>query len=169
MFFPHVRNFTLIYGPYRYLIHVLFGPIWWQIIFVFSNARSILKLMLCNRSITKLDILTLLSCDCRAWALKLIKHIKKQTNHVFCLHFPNSNFRIIFLHFLFIFFLFFNISYPNFSLNLCYEYNFLTIRNCHKSSKNLDFSEKFDFPWNQLDAFVFVFFPRTQNQRGITK
>ena len=25
--FPHVRNFTLIYGPYSCLIVVLFGPI----------------------------------------------------------------------------------------------------------------------------------------------
>ena len=32
---------------------------------VFSKARSILELMLFNRNLTKLDILTLLSSDCR--------------------------------------------------------------------------------------------------------
>jgi len=26
-FFPHVRNFTLIHGPFSCLIYVLFGPI----------------------------------------------------------------------------------------------------------------------------------------------
>ena len=45
---------------------------------VFSNAHSILELMLCNRNLTKLDILTLLSSDCKALALKLSKHLKKK-------------------------------------------------------------------------------------------
>ena len=38
---------------------------------VFSKARSILELMLCNWNLTKLVYQTLLSSDCRAWALKL--------------------------------------------------------------------------------------------------
>ena len=45
---------------------------------VFSNACSILELMLCNRNLTKLVYQTLLSSDCRAWALKLGEHLKKQ-------------------------------------------------------------------------------------------
>ena len=140
----------------------------WKILFVFSNARSIIELMLCNQNLTKLEILILLSYYCRAWALKLSKHKKKKT--CFCLHFANSNSRIIFWHFLLNFFLSFNISYPKSSLNLCDELHFSSIKNCHKSCKILDFSEKLNFPWNQLGAIVLVFFPRmTQNQSGIIK
>ena len=41
---------------------------------------------------------------------------------------------------------------------------------CHKIGWKLNFSEQFNFPWNQLDAIVFVFFTcRTQNQSRIIK
>ena len=43
---------------------------------VFSKARSILELMLCNRNLTKLVYQTLLSSDCRALAQKLSEHLK---------------------------------------------------------------------------------------------
>ena len=45
---------------------------------VSSKACSILELMLCNRNLTKLVYQTLLSSDCRAWALKLSEHLKHQ-------------------------------------------------------------------------------------------
>ena len=53
---------------------------------VFSNARSVLELMVCNQNLTKFNILTKLvhqtwlSSDCRAWALKLSEQLKKQHN-----------------------------------------------------------------------------------------
>ena len=47
---------------------------------IFSNARSILKLMLCNRNLTKLVYLTLLSSNRRALALKLSELLKKIQN-----------------------------------------------------------------------------------------
>ena len=62
----------------------------------FLNACSISELLLCNWNLTKLNILTLLSSDWKAWALKLNEHLKKRTENVFCLHFANSNFNIIF-------------------------------------------------------------------------
>ena len=62
----------------------------------FSKARSILEHMLWNRNLTQFDILHLLSLDCRAWALKLSEHLKKQQKMFFCLHFANSNFNVIF-------------------------------------------------------------------------
>ena len=64
VFFPHVRNFTVFYGPYR-------GPFWpyfdgnFTFLYIVNNC-SILKLMLCNQNLSKFDILTLLSSDCRA-------------------------------------------------------------------------------------------------------
>ena len=76
---------------FRCLINVLIGPIYMETCCSFSNACSILELMLCNSNLTKLDILVLLSSDCRAWALKLSEHLKKQTYHVFSLHFKSSN------------------------------------------------------------------------------
>ena len=63
---------------------------------IFVNARSISELMLCIWKLTKLDILSLLSSDCREWALKLSEHLKKKYNIYFCLHFGNSNFNVIF-------------------------------------------------------------------------
>ena len=41
---------------------------------LFSNARSILELMLCNRNLTKLVYQILLSSNYRACALKLSEH-----------------------------------------------------------------------------------------------
>ena len=140
---------------------------WWKILFVFSNARSILELMPCNQNLTQLYILNLLNSNCRVWALKLSEHLKTKKT-CFCLHFANSNSRIILPHFLSNFL--FNISYPKSSLNLCDEYHFSSIKNCQKSGSKLDFSEKFNFPWDQLDAINFVFFTcMTQNQSGIIK
>ena len=46
---------------------------------LFSNARSILELMLCNRNLTKLGYQTLLSSNGKAWSLKLSEHLKKRT------------------------------------------------------------------------------------------
>ena len=62
-----------------------------------SNTCSILELMLCNSNLTKLDILILLSSDCRAWALKLSGHSKKLKKNIFYLHFANSKFNVFFL------------------------------------------------------------------------
>ena len=73
-------EFTLIYGPFSCLIYVLFGPILMENYVCFSNSSSILELMLCNLNLTKLDILTLQSSNCRAWALKLSEHLKKKKN-----------------------------------------------------------------------------------------
>ena len=55
----HVKNYTLIYGPFSCLIIVHFGPIIMENFVFFSNARSILELMRCNWNLTKLDVLTL--------------------------------------------------------------------------------------------------------------
>ena len=111
---PHITNFTLIYGPFSSLIFM-------EYFVVFSNAHSILELMLCNRNLTKFDILTLLSSDCKAWALKLSKPLKNQQK-MFYLHFAHSNFKVFFCTFSLsskkI------ISYLKYLLNLYDEYHF---------------------------------------------
>ena len=49
---------------------------------VFSNARSIFKLMLCNLNLTKLVYQTFLSLYCKAWALKFSEHLKRKKNSI---------------------------------------------------------------------------------------
>ena len=78
VFIPLVKTLSSYMVLFSCLINVLFSLILMENFVVFSNVRSILKLMLCNRNLTKLDKLTLLSSDCRASALKLSKHLKKQ-------------------------------------------------------------------------------------------
>ena len=99
-FFPHKKDFTLIYGHFSCLIIVLFGPIFMEEFVLFSNACQILELMRCNLNLPKLDILTWLSSDYRARALKLSEHLKKGQN-MFYFYFANSNFNVIFPNFLF--------------------------------------------------------------------
>ena len=64
------------------LINVLVSLLLIENFVVSLNARSILELMLCKGNSTKFDILTLLNSNCRAWALKFSKHLKKQLNRV---------------------------------------------------------------------------------------
>ena len=91
----------MIFGPYSCLIYVLFGPILMENFVCFSNAHTILELMVWNFNLIKLDLLTLLSSDCRAWPQKLSKHLKKQTNHVFVFILPFSTLPLFFPPFLF--------------------------------------------------------------------
>ena len=57
------------------------------------------------------------------------------------------------------------ISYLESTQNLRVEYNFSYIHDCHKAVQ-LYFSEKFNFPCNQLGAVVFCFFTCMKNQSG---
>ena len=104
------------------LINALFSIILMENLVAFSNALSIFELMLCNRNLTKFDILTLLSSDCRAWAQKLSKHLKRQQKmfFVFILPSPTSTsfFGTLNLTFLKI------ISYFQSLINLCDVYHF---------------------------------------------
>ena len=75
-FFPHVIFLHWFVVPFSCLINVLFSLILIKSVF-FSNACLILELLLCNRNLTKFNIRTLLSSNCRAWALKLNEHLNK--------------------------------------------------------------------------------------------
>ena len=128
-------------------------------LFGFSNARSILELMLCNSHLTKLDILTLLSSDCRAWATKLSKHLKKWTNHVFVFTLPVSTLiKNKIPHFLFIFFLFFFLILNLYLFSLLNTFSYIT--NVIKVVKNLMFQKSFtshEINWTLLFFFVSSF------------
>ena len=86
--FPHVIFLHWLMVLFSCLLNVLISLILMGNYVVFSNARSILELILCNQNLTKFDILTLWSSDCRAWALKLSAHLKKQQKNVFVFMLP---------------------------------------------------------------------------------
>ena len=97
VFFPHVRNFTLIYGPFNCLINVFFGPILLEKIVIFLKARSILELMLCNQN---LDILTLLGSDCMSMSCRIDQVFEKIIKYVFIFILLTPTLTYFFLHFL---------------------------------------------------------------------
>ena len=113
--------------------------------------------MLCNRNLTKFNILTFLRSHFRAWALKVSKHLKKQQNiclssfyqlHLYCNFLALSSLpekKII--------------SYLHSLLNLCDEYHLKISKTVIKLVKS-----DFTFPWNELDALVFFLF-NSHNQK----
>ena len=144
------------------LINVLFDLILMENSVVFSNARSIWELMLCNCNLTKFDIITLWSSDCRAWALKLRDHLKNN-KICFCLHFANSNFIRPLLHFLLNFL---KIMSRLQSIN---QYNFfLNINGCHKSGKESNLKKRLPPLETNWTLLFFSFFTRTTPSQSRT-
>ena len=82
MFFPHVRKFVLNSGPFCLLDLWPFGPYFCPFFHanfvLFSNARSILQLMLWNSNLTILYILPPSSSNMKAPALLINEHLKKE-------------------------------------------------------------------------------------------
>ena len=64
--FPHVRNLTLIYGPFSCLIDVLFCPILMENYVRFFKCSLNFRAHALQFELKNLDILVLLSSDCRA-------------------------------------------------------------------------------------------------------
>ena len=117
--FPHVRNFTLTYGLYSCLIDVIFGPILMEnCVFFLSNSSSILKLMLCNTNITKLDILTF---RLQKMSSKIEQAFEKNKQTMFLSSFCQFHLKSIFFSIFSIPFSL-NILYFTSSLNLCDKY-----------------------------------------------
>ena len=124
----------------------------------------LLELMLCNRNVTRFDILTLLSSDCRAWALKLSEHLNKQ---IFLnLHFANTIFIVVFFCTFFLTYYFFICSiFTKYIWWIPFKKISKTVI---KLVKNQIF-KKLTFPGNQLSALVFLFFfTRTSQDKSST-
>ena len=124
--------------------------------------------MLRNWNLTNFDTLTSLSSNMTAQTLLMNEHLKKQTNHVFCLNFSNSNLKVIFSHFIL------NIKKKLFhiwNLHKLYILNnfFLYIHDCQKRGKS-NFQKKITFYETNLTLYFFcVFIRTTQNKSSITK
>ena len=89
-----------------------------SVFFFFLWKETLHWLMRCNSNITKLVKLTLLSFDCKAWALKWASIWKRSTYVVFLSSFSQLQLKQKIPHFFSKFFLQ-NISYPKSSINLC--------------------------------------------------
>ena len=111
-----------------------------------------------------MDILTLLSPDCRAWTLELSEHLKKQTHHFFCLHLANSNLKVIFGYTSSsTFFLLYFMSYF-FTQFMWWILSFIYYR-CHNSSKKLDFQKSLtshETNWTLLFLYFSFAGPKTK-------
>ena len=120
VFFHHVRNFTLIYGSYKYLIDVLFGPILMGNFVCFFKCLLNFRAHALQSELNKVGYTNFVKLRLQSMSFKIERAFEKRKKPCCCLHFANFIFRILFLYFLFN--VFFNISYPKSSLNSCDEY-----------------------------------------------
>ena len=119
--------------------------------------------MLCNWNLTKLYILTLLSSDYRAWALKLSKHLKKRTFHVFIFILPTLTLGTILAHFLLklkeIYCIYKILA--QFQLGIIILFIHSGVNNVHKQGS----SNKLTFCGKQLDGdFCWVLIPSNKSK-----
>ena len=88
--------------------------------------------------------------------MELSKHLKKLQN-TFCLHFTNSNLNVIFSTLSYSLF-FYHLSYLKSLLNLCDEYNFFFIYDCHEIGfKKLIFQKSLTLHETNLMLFFLSF------------
>ena len=98
--FSSYKKFSISCGPFYLLNSWPLWPVFDKNFVCFSNTLSMFKVMLCNSNLPKFDMLTLSSSNMTAPTLKTNEHLKRRTNHVFYLHFANSNLKVIFSHFI---------------------------------------------------------------------
>ena len=111
--------------------------------------------MLRNSNLTKFEMLTLLSSNMTAPTLKTNEHLKKTNKPCFHLHFPNSNLKVFFSHFIL------NIKknsfifgfYTKFMCSITFPYS----HDCHKSGKKSKFSKNLNFYEPNLMVEFFCF------------
>ena len=82
------------------LIIVIFSLISMEIFVVFSNARSILELMLCNRNLTKFEYSNFVKFRLQSMSYKIKRAFEKTTKYVFVFILPTPYLPWFFLHFL---------------------------------------------------------------------
>ena len=131
---------------------------------LFSKACSILELILSNQNLAKLDILTLVSFDCRALALELSKYLKKGKKNVFVFILPTPT-KTFFFFSLLIYLKQQIIPYPKYSLNLCDEYHLLSINDCHKKGKTQIFRKSLPSLETNLMLLFFLFYSQDQKTK----
>ena len=145
MFFPHVRNFTWIYGPFSCLIIVLFGLIFMDNFVILFKCSLNFRAYALKLKLNKAGYTNFAKFRLQNMSSKIERAFEKMTKYVFVFILPSptftSNFRQFHINFRKK-----NILYLKSSISLCDEYHFLHINNCHESGEKFYFSEKFNFP-----------------------
>ena len=109
--FPHVRNFTLIYGPFSCLIYGLFGPILMENYVRFFKCSLNFKAYALQFELNKVEYTNFAKFQLQSMSSKIEGAFEKTNKQCFYLHFTKSNLNIIFFGFSHKLF-FLNNSYP---------------------------------------------------------
>ena len=80
--FPHVRNFTLIYGPYSCLIDVLFGPILMENFVCFFKCSLNFRAHALQSELSKTSISNFVKIELQSMD-SIIERVFEKTNKIF--------------------------------------------------------------------------------------
>ena len=94
--FPHVRNFTLIYGPFSCLIDVLFGPILMENYVRFFKCSLNFRAHALQFELNKVEYTNFAKFQLQSMSSKIEGAFEKTNKQCFYLHFTKSNLNIIF-------------------------------------------------------------------------
>mgnify|MGYP006906348230 CR=1 FL=1 len=94
--FPHVRNFTLIYGPFSCLIYVLFGPILMENYVRFFKCSLNFRAHALQFELNKVEYTNFAKFQLQSMSSKIEGAFEKTNKQCFYLHFTKSNLNIIF-------------------------------------------------------------------------
>ena len=98
--FPHVRNFTLIYGPYSGLIDVLFGPILMENFVCFFKCLLNFRAHALRYVHNKVGYTNFAKIRLQSMSSKIEQAFEKRTKYVFVFILPTPTLLLFFLHFL---------------------------------------------------------------------
>ena len=87
--FPHLRNFTLIYGPFSCLIDVLFGPILMENYLSFFKCSLNLRAHALQFELNKVEYTNFAKFQLQSMSFKIKGTFEKRTNNVFIFILPN--------------------------------------------------------------------------------
>ena len=130
--FPHVRNFTLVYGSYSCLIDGLFGPILMENLVCFFNCSLNFQAHALQFELTKVGYTNFAKFLLQSMSSKIKQAFEKNDQTMFLSLFSQFKLKIIFsalspkLSFLFF-------AYLTTSENFCDDYYFSYTKECHKS------------------------------------
>jgi len=92
--FPHMRNFTLIYGPFSCLIDVLFGPILMENYVRFFKCSLNFKAHALQFEPNKVEYTNFAKFQLQSMSSKIEGAFEKTNKQCFYLHFTKSNLKV---------------------------------------------------------------------------
>ena len=165
-FFPYVRNFTLIYGPFSCQIKVHLDLFYGKFSNYFKSSLNFTDQSL-QSELTKIRYTNFVKFRLPRMSFKIEQAFGKMTKKCFCLHFGNSNFNVIFFCTFLkkIIFHILNLHKTN-VMNI----TFYIVMTVLKVVKMLIFQKSLTSHETKLTLLFLSFLTQTtQNQRGIIK